>query len=319
MNQEKIGKFIQECRNKKELTQEELAKKIGVTNKAISRWENGHGLPDLSLLKPLCNELDIDINDLLNGQKIEEKNRSEQLEENIDKIINQATEQEKKERKKSLKTISTISIIFIIVISILAIIINNYEKEQQSIILENSNPSVIYEYNQKLLNISNYMNSISIPSDNFYWWELKDLNLEDKTYEKTLNNLLSNIRMCYIGFTDNGTYYTESNPLYKYLEKEKITQEELNILTDKAADYYCLSYFSTYELILISKNEEKNQEVINLTKKAQELLNSELYTKKNLTFDELITKEMQEITLIEEYAKWLYEEYEELTGKKFAY
>lgn len=319
MDQERIGKYILECRTKKNLTQEELAKQIGVTNKAISRWENGHGLPDLSLLQPLCNVLDININDLLSGKKIEEKNRRQQAEENINIILNQATEQEKIEKKKTIKTISIILIISFIVISFLTIIINNYENEQQAIILENSNPSIIYEYNQKLLNISNYMNSISVPNENFYWWELKDLNIEDQVYQNTLNSLLSNIRMCYIEFTDNGNYYTESNPVYKYLEKEKLTKKELKILNSKAKDYYCLSYYSKYDTILLSNNEEKSKEVLNMTQKAQKLLDSELYIKKELTFDELIEREIQEITLIEEYAKWLYEEYEELTGQKFTY
>ena len=65
MNQEKIGKFIAECRQEKKITQEELANKIGVTDKAISKWENGRCLPDISLFKLLCNSLDITVNELL--------------------------------------------------------------------------------------------------------------------------------------------------------------------------------------------------------------------------------------------------------------
>lgn len=57
MNQEKIGKFILKLRKEKNMTQKELANKIGVTDRAISKWENGRGLPDLSLMKPLCDEL----------------------------------------------------------------------------------------------------------------------------------------------------------------------------------------------------------------------------------------------------------------------
>ncbi len=319
MNQEKIGKYIQETRNKQQLTQEELAKKIGVTNKAISRWENGHGLPDLSLLLPLCNALNIELNDLLNGGKKEEKDKKKKEEENIKIIIKQAKELEKTEKIKSIKKILLVSTTFILIILILGIIINNYQKEKESIKLINSNPSVIYEYNQKLLNINNYMNSISIPNESFYWWELKDLKLEDKTYENTLNSLLANIRMCYIAFTDNGTYYTESNPIYKYLEKEKLTKEELDLLNNTAKDYYCLSYFEKYETTKLSNNEEKNKEIINITKKSKELLKSTFYKKEYLSFDELINMKLQEITLIEEYAKWLYEEYEELTGNKFIY
>ena len=68
MNQEKIGKFIAKCRKDKNLTQDQLAEKLGVSNKSISRWENGKTMPDVSLFKPLCDELDIAINDLLSGE-----------------------------------------------------------------------------------------------------------------------------------------------------------------------------------------------------------------------------------------------------------
>ena len=83
MNQEKIGKFIAECRKKKKLTQSELAEKLGVTDKSIGNWENGRNMPDLSLFKPLCNELGITINDLLSGEKISKEDYQEKFEENI--------------------------------------------------------------------------------------------------------------------------------------------------------------------------------------------------------------------------------------------
>ena len=54
MNQEIIGKFIAKCRKDKKMTQSELAKKLGVTDKSIGNWENGRNMPDLSLFKPLC-------------------------------------------------------------------------------------------------------------------------------------------------------------------------------------------------------------------------------------------------------------------------
>ena len=69
MDQIKIGKFIAATRAAKKLTQDELAEKIGVTDKAISKWENGRCLPDVSLFKPLCKTLGISVNELLNGEK----------------------------------------------------------------------------------------------------------------------------------------------------------------------------------------------------------------------------------------------------------
>ena len=59
MKQEEIGKFIAQCRKEKNLTQAQLAEQLGVTNKSISRWENGKTMMDLSLYEPLCKILDI--------------------------------------------------------------------------------------------------------------------------------------------------------------------------------------------------------------------------------------------------------------------
>lgn len=71
MNYEKIGEFIQEKRKEKKLTQKELAKKLGVTDKAVSKWERGLGCPDVSILEVLSKELDVSILELLKGRKIE--------------------------------------------------------------------------------------------------------------------------------------------------------------------------------------------------------------------------------------------------------
>ena len=86
MNQEKIGKFILECRKKKNLTQSELAEKIGVTDKSISNWENGRNMPDLSLFKPLCEILDISVNDLISGENVSQDEYQKKLEEIISTI-----------------------------------------------------------------------------------------------------------------------------------------------------------------------------------------------------------------------------------------
>lgn len=83
MNQEKIGKFIAKCRKNKNMTQQQLAEKLGVSDRTIGNWENGRNMPDLSLFKPLCGELNISLNDLMSGEKVKEKDYQEKLEENI--------------------------------------------------------------------------------------------------------------------------------------------------------------------------------------------------------------------------------------------
>ena len=86
MNQEKIGKFIAQCRKDKKMTQQELAEKLNVTDKTISRWENGHYLPDVSLFNELCNILDIEVVELLNGEKSKNNIDREIYAEILDKI-----------------------------------------------------------------------------------------------------------------------------------------------------------------------------------------------------------------------------------------
>lgn len=83
MNQEKIGKFIAECRKKQNLTQEQLAQKLGVSSKSISRWENGSNMPDYSVLDTLCNTLNISINELYYRKKISSSGYKNISEENL--------------------------------------------------------------------------------------------------------------------------------------------------------------------------------------------------------------------------------------------
>ncbi len=96
MNQEKIGKFIANLRKEKNMTQQELAKKLGVTDRAISKWENGRGLPDYSLLQDLCDTLSISINELFSGEKISKEDYKTKAEENMSKLINDNYSEKKK-------------------------------------------------------------------------------------------------------------------------------------------------------------------------------------------------------------------------------
>ena len=81
MDQIKIGKFIAECRKKNNLTQMQLAEKLNITDRAISKWENGKAMPDSSIMLDLCNELKISVNELLNGEMISVENKNEKQEQ----------------------------------------------------------------------------------------------------------------------------------------------------------------------------------------------------------------------------------------------
>ncbi len=83
MNQQKIGKFIASCRKEKKLTQAVLAEKLGITDRAVSKWETGKSMPDISLIPELCEALEININELLSGERLNMMNYQKMAEENL--------------------------------------------------------------------------------------------------------------------------------------------------------------------------------------------------------------------------------------------
>ena len=111
MNQEKIGKFIAKNRRDKGLTQEALAEKLGISTNAVSKWERGLSFPDVSLFKKLCSELDISIEELINGEKSKST-------ESKDKAIIASLEEKTKIEKKSKKKILVLSIFILLIVTI---------------------------------------------------------------------------------------------------------------------------------------------------------------------------------------------------------
>ena len=96
MNQIKIGKFIAEFRKKNNLTQMQLAEKLNITDRAISKWENGKSMPDSSIMLELCNELKISVNELLSGEMIEMKDYNQIAEKNLLEMAKKEEVQNKK-------------------------------------------------------------------------------------------------------------------------------------------------------------------------------------------------------------------------------
>lgn len=146
MNQEKIGKYIATCRKNKKLTQEQLAEKLGITSKSISRWENGKTMPDVSLFHSLCKELSITINDLLSGETTSKNN----LDLSADKLLDYSKYIKKTEKKKLI----ILSIGLIILIGLFLIVI-------------------ILVFNKTFFKNSyelDYMNNISIPIPRYSYY-----------------------------------------------------------------------------------------------------------------------------------------------------
>ena len=126
MDQEKIGKFITSKRKEKNLTQSELAEKLGVTDRAVSNWENGKNMPDLSLFKPLCEILNISINELMSGEKLNDLEYNKKLEEYIITTIDYID-------KKNTKSNDIKNIIYL-TIGVITLILSNiiFNKELET-------------------------------------------------------------------------------------------------------------------------------------------------------------------------------------------
>ncbi len=95
MDQIKIGRFIAERRKKKNLTQMQLAEKLGITDRAVSKWENGKGMPDSSLMLDLCSELDITVNELLSGEMIDMTEYDKKAEQQLLELVKEREEKDR--------------------------------------------------------------------------------------------------------------------------------------------------------------------------------------------------------------------------------
>ena len=132
MDQEKIGKFIAERRRKKGLTQFELAEKLNITDRAVSKWETGKTMPDSGLMLDLCLILDINVNDLLHGEVVEMNDYKEKTEE----LLVEMTKQKELSDKRLLAIEWIVGILSVIVLIVPILIAGYFEmKDWQRIVL----------------------------------------------------------------------------------------------------------------------------------------------------------------------------------------
>lgn len=117
MDKIKIGKFIAETRRLQNLTQRQLADALYISDKTVSKWECGNGLPEVSLMLPLCDILDITVNDLLSGEKVSEVNYQRKAEENMMNLV-----KENEENKKLMALSVVCGVITIIAVCSLVVI-----------------------------------------------------------------------------------------------------------------------------------------------------------------------------------------------------
>ena len=202
------------------------------------------------------------------------------------------------------------SLILIVLSSFLSIII--YKNHHDKIDIQLSNQSWD-SYDESIKNIKNNMDLITEPNENFFWWTLKDFDIEDNEYEKILNHLVAQVRMCYLDYTDDGTLYTNSNPIRKYRKKDIITTKELKKLNfDMSNDRSCINRFDDFNSLLISNDENLRKRFLNRINKINLIKSTELFRNENASYNELLLRKTIEVHYIEDMSEFLVEEYNRL-------
>jgi transcriptional regulator with XRE-family HTH domain len=222
MNYEKIGRFISEKRKEKGLTQKELALKIGVTDKAVSKWERGMGCPDVSILEILADCLGVSILEILKGRIIEnEIIPITEANDYVKETVKYSKENNKNKIKEIISKIIMFLIIFIstllIVLNIIHIIYLNYEEE----------------YNFNLNNTQSIKNSVEEIEMNIATIKNNQGIYSDEDYKEIIDCL------------DNGIEQIKNMPILKYEGTKKIKLNDLFIM-----DYY---YSRTLNIISVYK------------------------------------------------------------------
>lgn len=120
MDQQRIGQFIAEMRKERGLTQKELAKELNVSDKTVSKWECGNGLPDVSLMLPLCEILQVSVNELLSGKRLPSHEYKENAENNLVKLMG-----ERSQAKRSL-WLGVLAVVVTFLAGITLIMISGY-------------------------------------------------------------------------------------------------------------------------------------------------------------------------------------------------
>lgn len=212
MNQERIGKYIAKLRKEKKITQEELAEKLGVSSKSISRWETGRNLPDLSLITPLCKELGTTINELLSGEKLNEEEYQEKLEENIIKTID-FTDKKLKKTRRIFYGILIIIVLFIITLITLFCIDVNRMRNNEPVFFSTWGfkyaPVIDFPDEKIQMAIENYLLEKSEREPKHYENEKSFVSIRTYLTEEKNNHKLYNV----YAWVLEETYYLENNEI----------------------------------------------------------------------------------------------------------
>lgn len=206
MNQEKIGKYIAQKRREKKLTQEDLAKRLNITDKAISKWENGRCMPDISLLEKLSEELNVTINEIIKGEDILNKDLIDKTDDNLKNCL---------EENKKLKIIrKNIIIALVLAILLYPVCLLTLGELTSGPIISFSSFDVIKKANTfyKSLQNNDYDNLKRILSTHNDLWHTSVTNYNTDEFVNNLKNADIN----FTSFNPKSFYNTGNNAVVEY-------------------------------------------------------------------------------------------------------
>lgn len=263
MNTEKIGRFIAKKRKEKNLTQKELALKLNITDRAVSKWERGMGCPDISLLEELSKILDISIIELLNGEEVAEIN-----EKNIIDSMKFSKENYKNKIINNLNTVLITIIIIIILILAFLNIINSINLNKKG--LNNLNQLNI---ENSLNNIENKIKIIKNNKGKYSDGDYKKITI----YINSLDKLFSNETKEFL--------YKKNYTLKDYYKFKDYSYNNFYVNYNNLNDslYYTLIKYDTNIIDNMIKYERLNNKLIQINSNISNIIdNSYKYNLKNI-------------------------------------
>ncbi|MDO4377618.1 MAG: helix-turn-helix transcriptional regulator [Erysipelotrichia bacterium] len=261
MDQKKIGRFIAQCRKENKMTQAELAEKLAVTEKSVSNWENGRNMPDLSLFKPLCSLLNITVNDLISGERIDAANYQQKAEENIINTIDYA---HKQAHKVSISIIPLILILIIMVFTCYLIDLNQMKQGKRTIfstwgnkyapIVEVANPETDTEEFELITVLDKYIEEEGKKDTRnyygdekyFYSYKIYDISENKNNYEIAM---ILCYKTCYLENNEVKTDSSGNLPCKITIEKAK----DKFVVTEMTSPKDGNEYYSSMEEMFASK------------------------------------------------------------------
>lgn len=249
----KVGKFIADTRKELGITQQQLANKLCISDKAVSKWERGVSLPDIGIIEKLAKELNVSVNEILAGKK--DKNKDIIIQEEVDKIVNNINEISKKRRNKIIR-LSLFLIGIIAIIMIFSIIgIKEYNKYNPKKIKMGENNYVFNNYLVEKKGLSG-LESMVIKSEK----ATLDYNVSYLQIKLTKNGKLDKFTLSVNFFDKNKNYigrggytYNDKKLIYTFVGKD----EETSLLVESYSKNNNISYIGDQIKKIPLKNQLK--------------------------------------------------------------